>query len=127
MEEQRQRQEDEARRTATASQETVEPPGEVADSDEAMLQQAMSMSGTPDTVTDTPVPATPNVDFGTMSEEEQIAYAMQLSLQSMQEGDTDGESATDSSRPNTGNRSESQQSGAIAMETESQVQSSLGN
>lgn len=115
MEEQRQRQEDEARRTASASQETAEAPGQVADREEAMLQQAMSMAATPETVTDTP---TPNVDFGTMSEEEQIAYAMQLSLQNLQEGDE--ESATDS-RPDTENRSESQQSGAVAMETENQV------
>ncbi|XP_031563054.1 26S proteasome non-ATPase regulatory subunit 4-like [Actinia tenebrosa] len=114
MEEQRQRQEDEARRTAGASQETAEAPGQVADKEEAMLQQAMSMSGTPETVTDTP---TPNVNFSTMSEEEQIEYAMQLSLQNVQEGD---EESTTDSRPDTGNRSESQQSGAVAMETETQ-------
>ena len=115
MEEQRQRQEEEARRTAAASQETAETPGQVADREEVMLQQAMAMSGTPETVTDTP---TPNVDFANMSEEEQIAYAMQLSLQNMQEGDA--ESATDS-RQDTENRTESQQSGAVAMETNTQV------
>ncbi|KXJ14573.1 26S proteasome non-ATPase regulatory subunit 4 [Exaiptasia diaphana] len=116
MEEQRQRQEEESRRTATASQEAPTTPGQVADREEAMLQQALSMSDTPE-VTDTPVPvATPNVDFGSMSEEEQIAYAMQLSLQSMQDAD-DG----DSSRPDSHARTESQQSGASAMETDSQA------
>lgn len=110
MEEQRQRQEQESRQTSTAIQETSTTPGQVADREEAMLQQALSMAGTPE-VSDSPMPvATPNVDFGSMSEEEQIAYAMQLSLQNVQDAD-DG----DSSRPDT------QQSGASAMETDSQV------
>lgn len=111
MEEQRQRQEDEARRTVTASEEPSSTPGPVADREEAMLQQALSMGGETPDVADSPAPtATPNMDFGTMSEEEQIAYAMQLSLQNVQDID-DG----DSSRPDT------QQSGASAMETDSQV------
>lgn len=114
MEEQRQRQEEETRRTATASQEPSSTPGQVADKEEAMLQQALSMADTAE-VTDTPAPvATPNVDFGSMSEEEQIAYAMQLSLQNIQDADEG-----DCSRPETG--TDSQQSGAIAMETDSQV------
>ena len=49
------------------------------DSDEAMLEQAlaMSMHQTPSSAAqETPMP-----DFNTMTEEEQIAYAMQMSLQ----------------------------------------------
>lgn len=42
-----------------------------------MLEQALAMSMNPDS-TDQPTPSVP--DFGSMSEEEQIAYAMQMSL-----------------------------------------------
>lgn len=42
-----------------------------------MLEQALAMSMNPDSA-DQPTPSVP--DFGSMSEEEQIAYAMQMSL-----------------------------------------------
>ena len=48
-----------------------------ADSEEALLEQALAMSMDPDapSAMETPMP-----DLNTMSEEEQIAYAMQMSL-----------------------------------------------
>ena len=49
----------------------------VGNTESAMLEQALAMSMQPETV-DQPTPSVP--DFGSMSEEEQIAYAMQMSL-----------------------------------------------
>lgn len=49
----------------------------VGNTDSAMLEQALAMSMNPDSA-DQPTPSVP--DFGSMSEEEQIAYAMQMSL-----------------------------------------------
>ena len=46
------------------------------DSDEAMLEQALAMS------MQAPKETPPMPDFSAMTEEEQIAYAMQMSLQS---------------------------------------------
>jgi len=87
MEEQRQRQEDEARRAqateaAPAKPETIKE----APNEEAMLKRALAMSlgGTEETVSAPKAspPATGNVpDFAQMSEEEQIAFAMQMSMQ----------------------------------------------
>uniref|UniRef100_A0A4W3GE95 Uncharacterized protein n=1 Tax=Callorhinchus milii TaxID=7868 RepID=A0A4W3GE95_CALMI len=73
MEEQRQRQEEEARRAAAASAAEagiVTPTGD--DTDEALLK--MSISQTESTGKGVP-------DINSMTEEEQIAYAMQMSLQ----------------------------------------------
>ncbi|XP_052703882.1 26S proteasome non-ATPase regulatory subunit 4-like [Crassostrea angulata] len=79
MEEQRARQEDEAKKTNPgAPTETGTQPAESAGgNDSAMLEQALAMSMNPDSA-DQPTPSVP--DFGSMSEEEQIAYAMQMSL-----------------------------------------------
>uniref|UniRef100_A0A0K8TSM4 26S proteasome non-ATPase regulatory subunit 4 n=1 Tax=Tabanus bromius TaxID=304241 RepID=A0A0K8TSM4_TABBR len=91
MEEQRQRQEEEQRRALAASnpdgtpQETPAPettpaPAVAAEpnSEEAMLQRALALS------TETPAEdAIP--DFANMTEEEQIAFAMQMSMQDAQE------------------------------------------
>ncbi|XP_022342267.1 26S proteasome non-ATPase regulatory subunit 4-like [Crassostrea virginica] len=79
MEEQRARQEDEAKKTnPAATAESGAPPAEAGGNTEsAMLEQALAMSMQPETV-DQPTPSVP--DFGSMSEEEQIAYAMQMSL-----------------------------------------------
>ncbi|KAM8787029.1 26S proteasome non-ATPase regulatory subunit 4 isoform 1-T1 [Rhynchonycteris naso] len=99
MEEQRQRQEEEARRAAAAS--AVEAgiaatgtEGE-RDSDDALLkmtisQQEFNRTGLP--------------DLSSMTEEEQIAYAMQMSLQGAEFGqaasaDIDASSAMDTSEP----------------------------
>lgn len=107
MEEQRQRQEEEARRATTASGEevpTAEPP--IADSEEAMLQQALSMS----------TPQTPVFDFSAMTEEQQIEYAMRLSLQNM-EAATEAGSEKDPAEQLT---EKEEQAGASAMETDGQ-------
>uniref|UniRef100_A0A4W3GDL3 Uncharacterized protein n=1 Tax=Callorhinchus milii TaxID=7868 RepID=A0A4W3GDL3_CALMI len=83
MEEQRQRQEEEARRAAAASAAEagiVTPTGD--DTDEALLK--MSISQTESTGKGVP-------DINSMTEEEQIAYAMQMSLQAPElesQGDT---------------------------------------
>nr|CAG4640980.1 EOG090X08NC [Eulimnadia texana] len=73
MEEQRQRQEEEARRAGQAPQgesgAAAEPSAQPASSEDAMLERALGLS----------VP-----DFSTMTEEEQIAYAMQMSMQDAQ-------------------------------------------
>ncbi|XP_033756331.1 26S proteasome non-ATPase regulatory subunit 4-like [Pecten maximus] len=83
MEEQRARQEDEAKKTAPAPEEgqaqSMETTAGGGTSDEAMLEQALAMSMQPDAMEQqTTTPSVP--DFGSMSEEEQIAYAMQMSL-----------------------------------------------
>lgn len=83
MEEQRQRQEDEARRAKEAS--NVEnaaktEPIKEEPSEEAMLERALAMSmedgGNPE-----PQSTNPPVDFANMTEDEQIAFAMQMSMQ----------------------------------------------
>ncbi|XP_033633462.1 26S proteasome non-ATPase regulatory subunit 4-like [Asterias rubens] len=80
MEEQRQRQEDTTQPGDATPMEdaTPKPTTEApADSEEALLEQALAMSMDPDapSAMETPMP-----DLNTMSEEEQIAYAMQMSL-----------------------------------------------
>ncbi|XP_028326445.1 26S proteasome non-ATPase regulatory subunit 4-like [Gouania willdenowi] len=73
MEEQRQRQEDEARRAAVASATEAGISSPAADeSDEALLKMSVPH-------TDTATPALP--DFSRMTEDEQIAYALQMSMQ----------------------------------------------
>lgn len=90
MEEQRQRQEEAARRAATEGGEqpaatgTAEPEP-AASSDEALLERALAMSlQNENNSSSTALPIMPaglEPDFGAMTEEEQIAYAMQMSLQ----------------------------------------------
>uniref|UniRef100_A0A1A7YMQ8 26S proteasome non-ATPase regulatory subunit 4 n=1 Tax=Iconisemion striatum TaxID=60296 RepID=A0A1A7YMQ8_9TELE len=73
MEEQRQRQEDEARRAAVASAAEANISSPVADeSDDALLKVSVPH-------TDSATPALP--DFSRMTEDEQIAYALQMSMQ----------------------------------------------
>uniref|UniRef100_A0A3Q3EJT9 26S proteasome non-ATPase regulatory subunit 4 n=1 Tax=Labrus bergylta TaxID=56723 RepID=A0A3Q3EJT9_9LABR len=73
MEEQRQRQEDEARRVAVASAADAGVSSPAADeSDEALLKMSVPQ-------TDSSTPALP--DFSRMTEDEQIAYALQMSMQ----------------------------------------------
>lgn len=85
MEEQRQRQEEEQRRAQAASaQESTEGSAPVIStaapttSDEAMLERALALST--ETPSDEAMP-----DFANMTEEEQIAFAMQMSMQDAQE------------------------------------------
>lgn len=88
MEEQRQRQEEEARRaqaTEAAANKQPETIKEVPN-EEAMLKRALAMSleGAEDSssTTDNTTPSSGNVpDFARMTEEEQIAFAMQMSMQ----------------------------------------------
>lgn len=86
MEEQRQRQEDEARRTVSAtSNEPAGPRATDGSNEEAMLEQAVAMSLASDAAA--PASTVPTVpDFAAMTEEEQIAYAMQMSLQQAHDG-----------------------------------------
>jgi len=82
MEEQRQRQEDEARKNAAAPKERQPAIDEDEDEDEeaAQLAAALALSQQGGGGSTGPIPSLP--DFATMSEEEQIAMAMQMSLQS---------------------------------------------
>ncbi|XP_010900775.1 26S proteasome non-ATPase regulatory subunit 4 isoform X2 [Esox lucius] len=73
MEEQRQRQEDEARRAAVVSAaEAGVPSPTVDESDDALLKMSVPQA-------DMATPAMP--DFSRMTEDEQIAYALQMSMQ----------------------------------------------
>lgn len=91
MEEQRQRQEDEARRSgavpATEGTEagTVSAPiAAPVSNEDALLERALAMSmdqPSGHTATSAAPPAAAEPDFNTMTEEEQIAYAMQMSMQ----------------------------------------------
>lgn len=88
MEEQRQRQEEEARRSGNppgpepAAPTTVA--GAPASNEDAMLERALAMSMDQPSVSTTVASAAPAApvypDFATMTEEEQIAYAMQMSM-----------------------------------------------
>ncbi|XP_015909589.1 26S proteasome non-ATPase regulatory subunit 4 [Parasteatoda tepidariorum] len=85
MEEQRQRQEEEARRTVSAtSNESAgqNPPDD--SNEEALLEQAVAMSLANTEAPPSSGPVIP--DFAAMTEEEQIAYAMQMSLQHARDG-----------------------------------------
>lgn len=83
MEEQRQRQEEEARRAQVASGQeaaaTTIPTVKEEPNEEAMLERALAMSM--ETSDDTTANQQPVVDFANMTEEEQIAFAMQMSMQ----------------------------------------------
>lgn len=81
MEEQRQRQEEEARRAAAASAAEAGVPTPSADeSEEALLKMSVSQPESGAAV----LP-----DFSSMTEEEQIAYAMQMSLAGGEYGEMD--------------------------------------
>ncbi|CAG0881580.1 unnamed protein product [Darwinula stevensoni] len=93
MEEQRQRQEEEARRAQaeSAAASGIKPAEE--NTEEALLEKALAMSvehgsnnNTPlDAGTSNPAGFTSYPDFASMTEEEQIAYAMQMSMQEAQQ------------------------------------------
>ncbi|XP_037275030.2 26S proteasome non-ATPase regulatory subunit 4 isoform X2 [Rhipicephalus microplus] len=87
MEEQRQRQEDDARRAAANSaKEGTQAPStaeaESGSSEERLLERALAMSMETDPAPPTTTASLP--DFSAMTEDEQIAYAMQMSLQQAQ-------------------------------------------
>lgn len=113
MEEQRQRQEDETKQVMedTASEVTPKPTTTTAvppsDSEEALLEQALAMSMNPTAETTTSaMEETPIPDFSTMTEEEQIAYAMQMSLapdeETPMETDAGGSSKTEEAKAEGG-------------------------
>lgn len=90
MEEQRQRQEDEARRAQVNEDVQNKQPETIKEvtNEEAMLKRALAMSleGAEETTSTTAenntAPTSANIpDFANMSEEEQIAFAMQMSMQ----------------------------------------------
>ncbi|XP_046658880.1 26S proteasome non-ATPase regulatory subunit 4-like isoform X2 [Homalodisca vitripennis] len=92
MEEQRQRQEQEARKATTESKETARPDTiKEGDSEEASLERALAMSVEQEEAQTLSPHHTP--DFSHMTEEEQIAFAMQMSLQDSQEPTTTKDSA----------------------------------
>ncbi len=82
MEEQRQRQQDDARRGQTTSETpTAGPPtSHEVSSDEAMLERALAMS-IEDSSTSGSSSAQPEPDFSAMTEDEQIAFALRMSMQ----------------------------------------------
>ena len=96
MEEQRARQEDEARR-ATAASTTGDQRGIAAGNDsteDVLLKQALELSMQTEALETNKQSSTQPrqvVDFDAMSEEQQIAYAMQMSLQASASGKIDGE------------------------------------
>lgn len=89
MEEQRQRQEDEARHAQVAESEIKPEIVTETPNEEAMLKRALAMSlEGADEIASAPetVPTSSHVpDFARMSEEEQIAFAMQMSMQDQRE------------------------------------------
>ena len=86
MEEQRARQEDEAKKAMETTATEPAPVQETGTNDEAMLRQALTMS----LGQEEEAPTTPNVpNFSSLTEEEQIAYAMQLSLQNSADNTTE--------------------------------------
>jgi len=85
MEEQRQRQEQEARKANSENKDASRPDTiKEGDSEEASLERALAMSveGQEEAPRN---PAVSTPDFSHMTEEEQIAFAMQMSLQDSQE------------------------------------------
>lgn len=81
MEEQRQRQEEDARKAkeASSAEGTKTTPIKEEPNEEAMLERALAMSMEEGEATTTQ--AAPTVDFANMTEDEQIAFAMQMSMQ----------------------------------------------
>ncbi len=95
MEEQRARQEDEARKATTESATDVPvTPAAEDNGDEALLKRALEMSmqvdsETPSAQLESVAESAPIPDFSAMTEDEQIAYAMQMSLNPVAEMDVD--------------------------------------
>ncbi|XP_075965011.1 26S proteasome non-ATPase regulatory subunit 4-like [Anarhichas minor] len=87
MEEQRQRQEDESRRAAVTSTEAGIASPAADESDDALLKMSVPQ-------TESATPALP--DFSRMTEDEQIAYALQMSMQG--EGAEDMDTGADTSK-----------------------------
>ncbi|CAG5090813.1 Similar to Rpn10: 26S proteasome non-ATPase regulatory subunit 4 (Drosophila melanogaster) [Cotesia congregata] len=97
MEEQRQRQEEEARHAQVAETEVKQEIVTETPNEEAMLKRALAMSleGTEEvsSVPETNPTSSQVPDFARMSEEEQIAFAMQMSMQDQQDFEPEKEEA----------------------------------
>ncbi|PIK59372.1 26S proteasome non-ATPase subunit 4-like protein [Apostichopus japonicus] len=120
MEEQRQRQEDETKQVIedTAGETTPKPTTDTDTtnntssnhcySEEALLEQALAMSMNPAAETTSSMEEAPIPDFSNMTEEQQIAYAMQMSLapdeeaETPMETDAGGSSKTDDAKAEGG-------------------------
>jgi len=96
MEEQRQRQEDEARRNAAAPKERQAAIDEDEEEDEEAAQLAAALALSRQNDTSQPRQLS---DFGSMSEEEQIAMAMQMSLQPEENASTPGDASNPPGAP----------------------------
>uniref|UniRef100_A0A1B6CQ59 26S proteasome non-ATPase regulatory subunit 4 n=1 Tax=Clastoptera arizonana TaxID=38151 RepID=A0A1B6CQ59_9HEMI len=84
MEEQRQRQEQEARKAGTSEAARPETIKE-APSEEALWERALALCLEGQEESSSATPKTTSPDFSNMTEEEQIAFAMQMSMQDTQE------------------------------------------
>ncbi|KAL4231667.1 26S proteasome non-ATPase regulatory subunit 4 [Mactra antiquata] len=107
MEEQRARQEEEARKVQTESAEAAGKGPIEASNDEAMLEQAISMSMGGGVEEQQKTPSVP--DFASMSEEDQIAYALQMSMQNSADNSSSNTPApmdTDDTETSTAGKSE---------------------
>jgi len=95
MEEQRQRQEAETRRALAASEGSTPVPATIKEvpNEEAMLEQALAMSMEVEDDAAAP-PAHAQPDIASMTEDEQIAFAMQMSMQEAKDQAAD-KSSTD--------------------------------
>ncbi|UYV68597.1 Pros54 [Cordylochernes scorpioides] len=87
MEEQRQRQEEQARRAAEAVSVPETVPETAGTNEEELLERALAMSMETDQAGH-PTGGSAVPDFASMTEDEQIAYAMQMSLQQAQSQET---------------------------------------
>jgi len=97
MEEQRAKQEDEARKVAESSKEEVNTPMIEETPEEVLLKKALELSmQVDDTESASSAPSIP--DFNIMSEEEQIQYALRMSMQQDEENAESNLMETEDSR-----------------------------
>lgn len=95
MEDQRMRQEQEANANPDTAQPTTVLPGAAGTSEEELLRQALAMS-MQDQGSASTLSAPGAVDLASMTEEEQIAYAIQMSMQTEEQPKPSEEKKSDS-------------------------------
>jgi len=103
MEEQRAKQEDEARKVAESSREEIKTPIVEESPEEVLLKKALGLSMQVDESEESSVTMeTPSIpDFSSMSEEEQIAYALRMSMEPDAEGADNEMMDTDDTKDET--------------------------
>jgi len=103
MEEQRAKQEDEARKVAESSREEIKTPIVEESPEEVLLKKALELSMQVDESEESSVTMeTPSIpDFSSMSEEEQIAYALRMSMEPDAEGADNEMMDTDDTKDET--------------------------